>query len=400
MELPCNPVFLWNIDFMFKPASALTINQVDRECLRRLTRAGKTPQRVALRARIILAAAEGCPNYAIAKALKITRPTVLLWRARFQNFGLPGLLKDAKRPGHKRKVTTEPIKDAIFALLHSPPPQHNINRTSWRLADIRQCLLKQGISVSRMTISRIVSAAGYTWRKATEVLTSNDPEYQEKLERIKSVLSTLGENARFCSIDEYGPFAVKMKTGTRLVGPGEHPNVPQFQKSKGCIIATAALELSQNQVTHFYSKAKNTTEMIKLLEVLLKKYKGCDTLYLSWDAASWHASEALYEKVESVNTSDYRHSTHSPHVELIPLPSSAQYLNVIESVFSGMAKAIIHNSDYQSVEEAKVAIDRHFQERNDYFEKNPRRAGNKIWGQELVVPEFSESNNCKDPNYR
>ncbi|MEO7676226.1 MAG: hypothetical protein ABIV39_05625 [Verrucomicrobiota bacterium] len=140
---------------------------------------------------------------------------------------------------------------------------------------------KQGILISETTIRWTVKAAGYTWRKAAEVLTSNDPEYQEKLERIKSVLSTLGENDRFCSIDEYGPFAIKMKGGTKLVGPGEHPHVPQFQKSKGCIIVTAALELSRNQVTHFYSKAKNTTEMVKLLDVLLEKYSSCDTLYLS-----------------------------------------------------------------------------------------------------------------------
>ena len=65
-----------------------------------------------------------------------------------------------------------------------------------------------------------------------------------------------------------------------------------------------------------------------------------------------------------------------------------------------MAKAVIHNSDYQSVEEAMAAIDRHFLERNDYFAKNPKRAGKKIWGQELVASEFSESNNCKDPKFR
>src|ERR1043165_5056639 len=95
-----------------------------------------------------------------------------------------------------------------------------------------------------------------------------------------------------------------MRGGMRLVAPGEHSHVPQFQKSKGCLIVTAALELSRNQVTHFYSKPKTTAEMIRLLELLLEKYKACDTLYLSWDAASWHASEALYEKVESMNAPD------------------------------------------------------------------------------------------------
>jgi hypothetical protein len=62
-----------------------------------------------------------------------------------------------------------------------------------------------------------------------------------------------------------------------------------------------------------------------------------------------------------------------------------------------MARAIIHNSDYQSIEEAQAAIDRYFRERNDYFTRHPKRAGRKIWGQERVPCAFSEANNCKDP---
>jgi hypothetical protein len=68
-----------------------------------------------------------------------------------------------------------------------------------------------------------------------------------------------------------------------------------------------------------------------------------------------------------------------------------------ESVFNGMSISIIHNSDYESVDEAKAAIDRYFGERNSYFKQNPKRAGNKIWGDELVPSKFSESNNCKNP---
>jgi hypothetical protein len=69
-------------------------------------------------------------------------------------------------------------------------------------------------------------------------------------------------------------------------------------------------------------------------------------------------------------------------------------------VFSGMARSIIHNSDYQSRAEAMKAIDRYFAERNMHFRTNPRRAGNKIWGKERVKPVFSEDNNCKDPKWR
>jgi hypothetical protein len=89
-----------------------------------------------------------------------------------------------------------------------------------------------------------------------------------------------------------------------------------------------------------------------------------------------------------------------PQVKLVPLPSSAQFLNVIESVFSGMARAIIHNSDFPSLEAAKDAIDKYFADRNEQFSKFPKRAGQKIWGIERVPSEFSVSHNCKDPKYR
>jgi len=65
-----------------------------------------------------------------------------------------------------------------------------------------------------------------------------------------------------------------------------------------------------------------------------------------------------------------------------------------------MARAVIHNSDYPSIEAAKYAIDVYFAERNGHFSKHPRRAGQKIRGKERVPSEFVEGQNCKDPLYR
>jgi hypothetical protein len=87
-------------------------------------------------------------------------------------------------------------------------------------------------------------------------------------------------------------------------------------------------------------------------------------------------------------------------VDTAPLPTSAQFLNVIESIFSGMSRAIIHNSDYRSLDDAKAAIDRYFQERNTWFLAHPKKAGKKIWGKEREAAVFSVSSNCKDPRYR
>jgi hypothetical protein len=265
--------------------------------------------------------------------------------------------------------------------------------------DLHAVLQQQGVPISKNIIHKIIKAAGYRFRKARRVLTSTDPEYRDKLQKIIQILSNLKPDEKFFSIDEYGPFSVKLMGGRALTKPGEIRSIPERQKSKGSLIATAALELSTNQITHFYSEKKNTVEMIRLLELLITQYRCQNRIFLSWDAASWHASKKFIGRVAEVNEAAYRAENGTPVVELAPLPSCAQFLNVIESVFSGMARAIIHNGDYASVEVAKAAIDRYFSERNDHFQKHPRRAGKKLWGTERVEPEFNEANNCKDPGW-
>jgi len=133
--------------------------------------------------------------------------------------------------------------------------------------------------------------------------------------------------------------------------------------------------------------------MIRMMDLLLERYRDRKRLYLSWDAALG----MLFERIDENNK--IAAVTGGPIVETAPLPARAQFLNVIESIFSGMARAIIHNSDYKSVDDAKSAIDRYFDERNCHFFAHPRRAGNRIWGKERVPSAFSEANNCKDPRY-
>ena len=105
-------------------------------------------------------------------------------------------------------------------------------------------------------------------------------------------------------------------------------------------------------------------------------------------------SKELFDRIEAHNAAV---GAAGPTVATAPLPARAQFLNIIESIFSGMARAIIHNSNYATVEDAQAAIDRYFRERNPHFKEHPKRAGGKIWGKEREPAEFSESSNCKDP---
>jgi transposase len=330
----------------------------------------------------------------ISKVLSIHERTVRKYFHYYKTSGLDNLLNKSRK--EFRKYDDEIYKELIFKILHTPPSEYGINRTTWTINLIREAALcYEGYLIGKNTIAMIIKKAGYRFRKAREVLTSNDPEYKEKLKKITRILRRLGPNDRFFSIDEFGPFAVKHKTGRKLVPPGEYLTVPQWQKSKGWLIITAALELSTNQVTHFYSRKKDSEEMIKLLYMLLNQYTGCRRIYLSWDAASWHSSKIFLERVKGANKTSYREQNNTPMVKLAPLPARAQFLNVIESIFGGLSEAIIKNSDYASLEDAKNAIDMYFDERNEYFQNNPGRAGNKIWGEEIVKPLFKQGHNCK-----
>jgi transposase len=371
------------------------LKAAELEALLTAVRNGTPPIRN--RALAVLAYLRGISSAQISSFLNISRHTAFRYSKVYQDGGIKNLF--ARKPRSNKKTNDESIKSALFALLHSPPAAHGINRTTWRLADLQYVLREESnVSLALGSIGTIIKEAGWKWRHARMVLTSHDPEYRAKVDSIKEILSGLKPDEAFFSIDEFGPFALKKKGGVKRVAPGDQYVVPQWQKSKGWLILTAALELSQNRVTHFFSRKKNTGEMIKMADLLRDKYRWCTTIYLSWDAASWHISKELATHLASLNKSATEEGF--PLIKLAPLPAGAQFLNVIESIFSGMARAIIHNSDYPSETVATEAIDRYFEQRNEYFATHPRKAGNKIWGMERVPSQFAEDQNCKDPIYQ
>lgn len=344
----------------------------------------------------VLGSLRGWPSTVICAFLGIEKKTYRGYWQAYERGGASALFAP-QAPPHK-KVDNEFLKSLIFTILHEPPRNYGINRTAWTMGTLQQALAEKGSPACRDTIRKITRQAGWRWLKARKVLTSTDPGYSEKVRILRSTLASLQPEEAFLSIDEYGPFIVRLHGGTALTPPGTIRIVPARQKARGTLILTAALELSTNQVTHVYSEKKNTAEMIRLIEVLTTKYAACRQLYLSWDAASWHSSNRLKDWLAKHNAAAQVGT--GPQIKVVPLPSCAPFLNVIEAVFSGMARAVIHNSNYPSADEAKAAIDRYFAERNAHFQAHPERAGEWVWRLERQPAVFSESNNCKDPAYR
>lgn len=249
--------------------------------------------------------------------------------------------------------------------------------------------------MAETTVSERLKDSGYSLKKAKQSLASSDPEYREKVDNLLKVLHTLNSDDMFYFIDEVGPLRVKKYGGRSYTKKSEYKKVPQNQYPKGSIIFSAALSATTNQISWAYGNSKDTLSMIDLIEILYNQNYGKRTIYITWDAASWHSSNELIEWLNSFNYETKRIGE-GPVIIFVPLPKNAQFLNIIESVFSTMKKAVIHNSDYQSEEEMKSVISLHFKERNNYFIKNPKRAGKKIW----EIDFFKDYVNIRSGDYR
>lgn len=285
---------------------------------------------------------------------------------------------------------------ALIEILHHKPKVYGINRSNWNQESLAEVFGKlYGQRPSKSWVSRQLREAGLTWKKSRRVLTSPDPDYREKVEVLLNTLQSLTADEDLFFIDELGPLQVKRYGGRSYTAKGTTLTHPQSQKSKGSITLYGALSALTNQVTWFYGRTKDSAGIIDLVEILFSQYHGKSKIYLTWDAASWHGSDELVQWVDKHNAWNAANSA-GPIIEFVPLPSSAQFLDVIEAVFSGMKRAVIHSSDYQSEEEMKFAISTHFHERNEYFKLNPKRAGKKIW----EIDFFQDHEHIRSGNYR
>ena len=137
------------------------------------------------RAMVALAYLNQFAPIAISRFLCIQLHTVLNYIDRFESGGIDALFDRHKKKGLK-KFEQPKYTEAVFRTLHAPPSTYGINRTSWRLVDLRRILKQEGLPICRSYISQITKDAGYRYLKAKRVLTSNDPEYREKLQRYRS----------------------------------------------------------------------------------------------------------------------------------------------------------------------------------------------------------------------
>jgi transposase len=338
----------------------------------------------------------------IAKTIERSEGNLKKWIQVFNRFGLEGLTKPDGHRGsvklkgnEKRKASRELKTRRIIEIVHAKPSTYGINRSNWnRPSIVRAYEREHKETISIEHAGYLLRQSGFTIRKARKVLTSPDPNYREKVDLLLDTLQNLRSGELLFFVDELGPLRVKKYGGRALVRKNEALTYPQEQAHRGIIMMSGALSATTNQMTWLYGSAKDTSAMIDLMELLYNQYFSAPKFYVTWDAASWHKSAMLVEWLDAFNAKT-KAINEGPLIELVPLPTSSQFLDVIEAVFSGMKRAVVHHSDYRDIPEMKKAISLHFTERNAHFRENPRRAGKQIW----EIDFFADNENIRESQF-
>ena len=157
---------------MPRPTSVLVVPEDQQKQIEQWLAALGTPQQVALRGRIVLAAGHGKSEAAIAAEMNINRKTVRLWRERFAAQGLPGLWQIAPGRGRKASYDPERIKAVIDATLQSQPK----GMTHWSCR-----LMAANQRISKSTVSNLWRSHNIKPHRTKTFKLSRDPKFLEKL---------------------------------------------------------------------------------------------------------------------------------------------------------------------------------------------------------------------------
>ena len=161
---------------MFAIAPPLAVSQKQRSELESLLRNGLTPQRVATRCRAVLLAEQGEANFAIAKQLHISRPTVLALRASFAEKGIEAVVGVRKRKRQAKVLTPEVEQRILDTTLKTRPADGS---THWSVR-----MLAKNLGISRTIVHRVWKRHDVQPHRVERFKISNDPKFEEKVRNI------------------------------------------------------------------------------------------------------------------------------------------------------------------------------------------------------------------------
>lgn len=325
------------------------IDAEDRRLLETWTRAHNAPQSVAMRCQVILLAADGLANNAIANALGISRPTVLLWRARFGASGPQALVEDAPGRGRRRSITAAKVKRIVTATTQTTPPA----ATHWSCRTLARA---QGVSAA--TVQRIWDAHGLQPHRTRTFKLSRDTRFVEKLTDVVGLYLHPPDKAIVLCVDEKSQIQALDRTQPGLpLKKGRCGTMTHDYKRHGTTTLFAALNVLEGKVIGQCLPHHTNHEFLRFLRRLDREFPRDLTLHLILDNYGTHTHPNVTAWL----------ATH-PRFVLHFTPTSASWLNLVERWFREITTKRIRRGVFHSVKDLIAAIDTYLRETN----KNPK----------------------------
>lgn len=291
-----------------RTAPALALRDGDRDRLAAMTRSTTLPAGLVARAKVVLLAADGVGNQAIADQVGVSRPTVNVWRSRYAAHGVAGLA-DLHRAGRSRTVD----RSAVIAATLAPPPA-KLGVTHWSSR-----LLATHVGIDHSTVAGIWSEYGVKPWRAETFKFSTDPELEAKVIDVVGLYLNPPENAIVLCLDEKSQIQALDRTQKTLpMQPGHAEQRTHDYVRHGTATLFAALEVATGTVTGLMKQRHRHQEFLIFLKHVARAYPEVD-LHLIMDNYATHKHAKVKEWLAD-----------NPRIHVHFTPTSGSWLNLVE----------------------------------------------------------------------
>ena len=306
------------------------LTDAERKTLTRWARRRNSAQALALRARIVLACAEGLSNTDVAARERVSRPTVGKWRCRFIERRLDGLV-DEPRPGGPRTVTDEQVEEVVIATLERQPK----DATHWSRASMAT---ESGLSKS--TIGRIWKAFRLQPHLVDTFKISNDPLFMEKVRDVVGLYLDPPENALVLCVDEKSQIQALDRSAPVLpMMPGMPERRTHDYARHGITTLFAALDVATGKVYGSIHRRHRAAEFKKFLVTLDKEVPVELDVHLICDHYSPHKAPVVAKWLAA-----------HPRFHMHFTPTYSSWLNQVERWFALLTDKQLRRGAHRSVQ--------------------------------------------------
>ena len=362
---------------MFTEQYTVRLEDDERHELDGIVASPTAKQRDVMRAKIVLQSAAGIRASEVARRLGTSLATVCLWKRRFVNEGLPGLI-ERKRPGRPQRIDTAVKEEIVQQAMRGPG-----TRVSTRG-------VARTVGVSKDTVRRVWQAGDLKPHLTRTFKLSNDPHFEEKFWDVIGLYLDPPEQAVVLCCDEKSQCQALERTQPGLpLGVGHIQTSTHDYYRHGTVTLFAALDYLTGKITSRTEQRHRHTEWLKFLKQIDRDTpKGLD-IHIILDNYCTHKHKKVKEWLAK-----------HPRFHLHFTPTSSSWLNLVERFFRDISEDVIRRGSFSSTRQLADAILEYLAERNAAPTRYVwRKDGNEILEKIMRARERLASTTDNKANY-